>query len=51
MSHPAYIDSFIMETSSYNIKRAEELKILTSNELKEFIDSIGIELCNYRDIF
>ena len=49
MSHPAYIDSFIMETSSYNIKRAEELKILTSKELKEFIDSIGIELCSYRD--
>lgn len=50
MSHPAYIDSFIMETSSYNMKRVEELKILTSNELKEFIHSIGIKLCNYRNI-
>ena len=50
MTHPAYIDSFIMETSSYNIKRVEELRILTSNELKEFINSIGVELCNYRDI-
>ncbi|WP_195266036.1 MULTISPECIES: chitin disaccharide deacetylase [unclassified Clostridium] len=49
MSHPAYVDSFIMETSSYNIKRAEELKILTSKELKELIESMGIELCNYKN--
>lgn len=51
MSHPAYIDSFIMETSSYNLKRAEELKILTSKELKNFFEENKIEICNYRDIF
>ena len=51
MSHPAYLDSFIMENSSYNIKRIEELKILTSIELKSFLKENNIELCNYRDIF
>lgn len=50
MTHPAYLDSFIMENSSYNLKRIEELKILTSKEIKSFIEEYKIELCNYRDI-
>ncbi len=50
MTHPAYLDSFIMENSSYNLKRIEELKILTSKELKDYIEKNNIELCNYRDI-
>ncbi|MDV4149573.1 chitin disaccharide deacetylase [Clostridium sp. AL.422] len=51
MTHPAYLDSFIMENSSYNLKRVEELKVLTSEEVKEFVDENGITLCNYRDIY
>lgn len=50
MTHPAYLDSFIMENSSYNLKRMEELKVLTSKEIKEYIKENGIELCNYKDI-
>ena len=50
MTHPAYLDTFIMENSSYNLKRIEELKILTSKELISFIDENDIKLCNYRDI-
>ena len=51
MSHPAYLDNFILENSSYNIKRIEELEILTSKELKNFLEENSIEVCNYRDIF
>lgn len=51
MTHPAYLDSFIMENSSYNLKRMEELKILTSKELKDYIEESGIILCNFRDIY
>lgn len=51
MSHPAYLDSFILENSSYNLKRIEELEILTSKELKNFLEENNIEVCNYRDIF
>ena len=51
MTHPAYLDSFIMENSSYNMKRIDELKILTSNELKDYVKESGITLCNYRDAY
>ena len=51
MTHPAYLDSFIMENSSYNVKRIEELKILTSKELKDYIEENEIKICNYKDIF
>jgi len=51
MTHPAYLDSFIMENSSYNLKRIEELKVLISNELKDYIEEAGITLCNFGDIY
>lgn len=50
MSHPAYIDQFIMKTSSYNVQRAKELEVLTSSELKEFFEANDIEVTNYRNI-
>ena len=50
MSHPAYVDNFIMKTSSYNLKRIEELEVLTSTELKDFFERSGIEVVNYRDL-
>ncbi len=51
MTHPAYLDSFVMENSSYNLKRIEELRVLTSKELIDYIEENKIKLCNYRDIF
>lgn len=50
MSHPAYLDNFIMQTSSYNLKRIDELEVLTSIELKEFFEKSGIEVASYRDL-
>ena len=50
MSHPGYMDSYIMNTSSYNLKRLEELDFLTSNKTKEMIEKYGIELISYEDV-
>lgn len=47
MCHPAYIDRYLFETSSYAKGRIVELDILTSNEVKEFIKNNKIELINY----
>lgn len=37
MCHPAFVDEALLKTSSYNYKREDELKILVSKEVKEFI--------------
>ncbi|MBU5455846.1 chitin disaccharide deacetylase [Caproiciproducens sp. MSJ-32] len=50
MSHPAYVDLFLLKNSSYNLKRLEELEVITSQELKEFLKENSIELINYRNI-
>lgn len=51
MSHPAYLDKLIFESSSYNTKRMDELELLTSDKVKDLIKEKGIELSNYRNIF
>jgi chitin disaccharide deacetylase len=48
MTHPAYADSFLMTSSSYNLKRLDELEILTSKELRNLLDKNNVELCNYK---
>ena len=47
MVHPGYIDDFLLEFSTYNIPRAEEIDILTSKELKKMIVDNQIQLVNY----
>lgn len=51
MSHPAYLDKLIFELSSYNMKRMDELELLTSDKIKTLIKEKGIELSNYKEIF
>lgn len=51
MSHPAYLDKFLFDSSSYSIKRIEELELLTSEEIKSLIKEKGVKILNYRDIF
>src|SRR5699024_1963759 len=46
--HPAFIDSILLEHSSYHSKRIEELQILTSKEIKEEIVKRDILLTNYQ---
>lgn len=50
MVHPAYLDPFLQEFSSYNIPRVEELKVLTSSTSLQLIKKHKIELISYSDI-
>lgn len=50
MSHPAYVDATILTHSSYNIKRAFEVEVLTSKEIKEYVKNNNIELISYKDL-
>lgn len=45
--HPAFIDIILQETSNYCMERIEELKILTSNEVKNAIKENNILLTNF----
>lgn len=49
MCHPAYIDDFLMKTTSYSMARINEHKILTSKNTKDFIQD-NFLLTNYRDL-
>ncbi len=49
MCHPAYVDDFLMKTTSYSMARINEHKILTSKEIKDFIQN-NFLLTNYRDL-
>lgn len=49
MSHPAYLDDYILGSTSYAIPRTKEHKILTSQNVKEYID-YNFTLSNYNDL-
>ncbi len=50
MVHPAYVDKTLMNLSSYNVIRATELEVVTSEKVKAFIKDKGIEMISYLDI-
>ena len=47
MCHPAFVDAFLLGSSSYNVQRAKEHKILTSDKVKKFLEENNFELVNY----
>lgn len=47
MCHPAYVEKFLYELSSYHVARIEELDVLCSQEIKDFINANDIELVSY----
>ena len=49
MVHPAYVDDFLTNKSSYNLPRATELEILTNQKIKDFINKNNITLIGYDD--
>lgn len=49
MCHPAYVDKYIFDTSSYSLGRIRELEILTSKEIKDFITINNVELINFNN--
>ena len=50
MSHPAFLDGYILNSTSYAIDRTKEHKILTSKKVKEFLEKNGLVISSYRDI-
>lgn len=50
MSHPAYLDEDVLVGSSYNLSRTRELQILTSTQVKDYVNQNGIQLVTFNDI-
>ena len=50
MSHPAFLDDYILNSTSYAIDRTKEHKILTSKKVKEFLEKNGLVISSYRDV-
>lgn len=51
MSHPAYLERFIYQLSSYNLNRMEELELLTSPEMVDLVKKYNAVLGNYKTFF
>ena len=45
--HAAFVDQEMLELSSYNSERIEELKVVTNPEYKKFLEENGIERASY----
>lgn len=50
MTHPAFIDNYLLNSSSYSLKRIKEHNILTNKEVKKILDDNKIILTNYKNI-
>jgi len=51
MCHPGFVDNELVAISGYNTKRGEELEILTSEEIKNWISDHHISLVSYDELF
>ena len=50
MSHPAYVDSYLLKSSSYNLQRLGELDFLVSRKTKDMLEKYSVELINYSQL-
>lgn len=50
ITHCGYVDSALMDLSSFNLLRMKDLEALTSTNVLEFIHSHNIELVTYKDL-
>jgi predicted glycoside hydrolase/deacetylase ChbG (UPF0249 family) len=50
MCHPAKMDHELREISDYNVKRTEELVILTDTSVQESLKALDINLIKYSDL-
>ena len=48
--HPAYVDDVLKQHAKYVYEREEEVKILTSNEVKNAAQNNGIELISFKEL-
>ncbi len=49
MCHPAFIDNGLLNATSYNSKRKDELDTLTSKEIRSWVENQSIELISYQN--
>lgn len=49
MVHPAFIDNTLLNVTTYNQKRADELDLLTNRTLMQKLKDVGVELISYND--
>lgn len=50
MCHPAYLDQWIMQNSSYNFQRSVECETLQAEETKGILGDRGIELISFKEL-
>lgn len=50
MAHPAYADDALTKISSYTKEREEELRILKSESVKEFLNKNNIEIISFSNL-
>ena len=50
MTHPGYVDNYLIKNSSYNIQRTEEVEFLTSEKVKQLLNEKNVEIINYYNI-
>lgn len=50
MCHPAYIDNFLHNSSSYTVERTIELDVLTNPKLKDLLAEKKITLTNFHNL-
>lgn len=50
MCHPAYVDAFLVENSSYTLGRTSTLKELLNPEVKKLLEDNGIKLVTFNNI-
>lgn len=50
ITHPGYIDAYILENSSINIPRVYEVEMLCSETTKEYLKSNDVKLVKYDDL-
>ena len=50
MTHPGYADSALSEHDGYTWQREEELRVLCSKELRDLVQTSGIELASFGDL-
>jgi predicted glycoside hydrolase/deacetylase ChbG (UPF0249 family) len=50
MCHPGHVDEAFAQESIYNFQREREFAILTDPEIKQSIESQGIQLINFADL-
>lgn len=49
MIYNSFCDLDLIEATSYNTKRMDEHRIITSSEFKQFLNSEVIKICSYKD--